>query len=78
MGIIYRAAAATAFAANSRGWSATARAGSEVSTTQMVSVAGSAQAIVPVDPEWPKVFSEHPALPANEPTFSPRPRVRRS
>ena len=51
-----------------------ARAGSEVRTTQMVRVAGSAHAIVPVDPVWPKVFSEQPLLPANKPTFHPSPR----
>jgi len=41
----------------------------------MVRVAGSAHAIVPVDPVWPKVFSEQPLLPANKPTFHPSPRV---
>ena len=40
----------------------------------MVRVAGSAHAIVPVDPVWPKVFSEQPLLPANKPTFHPSPR----
>lgn len=46
----YRAEPATASAARSRGWGCTARAGSDVSTTQIVAVAGSAQAIVPVEP----------------------------
>src|SRR5438876_1059399 len=40
----------------------------------MVRVACSAQAMVPVEPVWPKVFSEHPLLPADEPTFHPNPR----
>ena len=38
-----RAAAATRSAATSRGWGLAARAGNEVSTTQMVPLAGSAQ-----------------------------------
>ncbi len=45
-----RAEAATALAARSRGCGCTARAGSEVSKTQIVCVAGSVHAIVPVDP----------------------------
>jgi hypothetical protein len=48
--------------------------GSEVNTTHMVRVAGSAHAIVPVEPVCPKVFSEHPAPPKAAPTSSPRPR----
>ena len=40
----------------------------------MVRVAGSAHVIVPVDPVWPKVFSEQPLLPAIKPTFHPSPR----
>jgi hypothetical protein len=44
------AAAATFAAATSSGCGETARPGSEVNTTQIVSVAGSAQAIVPVEP----------------------------
>src|SRR6185369_11551352 len=51
-----------------------APAGSDVRTTQMVRVAGSAHATVPVDPVWPKVCSEQPLLPANKPTFHPSPR----
>src|SRR6516164_9489099 len=51
-----------------------ARAGRDVSTTQMVSVAGSAQAMVPVEPVCPNVFSEQPGLPAAAPTFNPKPR----
>lgn len=43
-------AAATRPAANSLGWGWMARPGNEVSTTQIVSLAGSAQAIVPVEP----------------------------
>src|SRR4026207_2055539 len=58
----------------SRGWGCTARAGSEVRTTQMVRVAGSAQAIVPVEPLCPKVFSEQPLPPADGPMFHPKPR----
>src|SRR5207248_1107232 len=69
-----KAAAATRAAASSRGCGSAARPGSDVSTTQIVSIAGSAQASVPVDPECPNVFSEHPALPAAAPTFSPSPR----
>src|SRR6185503_21185850 len=65
--------AATASAARSRGCGCTARAGSEVRTTYMVRVAGSAHAMVPVDPVCPKVFSEQPLLPANKPTFQPNP-----
>ena len=34
----------------------------------MVSLAGSAQQRVPVDPVWPNVRSEHPGLPAASPT----------
>src|SRR5262245_58906858 len=30
--------------------------------------------MVPVDPVWPKVFSEQPLLPAGEPTLHPSPR----
>src|SRR5262245_59422628 len=67
-------AAATHAAARSRGCGWTARAGSEVNTTQMVWLAGSAQAIVPVEPVWPNVFSEHPLLPADAPTLNPKPR----
>src|SRR5262245_39914320 len=61
-------------AARSRGWGCTARAGSDVRTTQRVRVAGSPQAIVPVDPLCPKVLSEEPLLPADKPTFHPNPR----
>ena len=70
----YPAEAATAFPARSRGCGCTARAGSDVSTTQMVWVVGSAQAIVPVDPVWPNVVSEQPLLPADAPTLNPNPR----
>src|SRR5690606_26227826 len=45
-----RAAAATYSAAMARGCGLAARRGSDVSTTQMVSVAGSAQQSVPVEP----------------------------
>src|SRR5262249_11569663 len=69
-----RAPAATRADASSRGWGWTARPGSEVRTTQIVSVAGSAHATVPVEPVCPKVFSEQPGLPAAAPTLSPRPR----
>src|SRR5215510_11405729 len=69
-----RAAAATRSAATSRGWGLTARAGSDVSTTQTVSLAGSAQQSVPVEPVWPKVRSEHPRLPDALPTANPNPR----
>ena len=48
--------------------------GSDVSTTQMVSLAGSAQQSVPVEPVWPKVCSEHPGLPDSLPTPNPNPR----
>src|SRR5690349_540656 len=48
--------------------------GRVVSTTQMVSVAGSAQQMVPVDPVWPNVVSEQPGLPAAGPTLNPSPR----
>ncbi len=68
-----RDAAATRSAASSRGWGCTARPGSEVSTTQMVSLAGSAQPIVPVEPVWPKVRPEHPGLPDRSPTANPNP-----
>src|SRR5207249_6124604 len=68
------AAAATRSAAISRGWRFTARPGSDVSTTQMVSLAGSAQQSVPVEPVWPKVRSEHPGLPEALPTPNPNPR----
>src|SRR2546428_11681831 len=40
----------------------------------MVSLAGSAQQSVPVEPVCPKVLSEHPGLPADRPTFIPNPR----
>src|SRR5262249_42633066 len=69
-----RAAAATRFAASSRGCRFAPRRGSDVSTTQMVLLAGSAQQSVPVEPVWPKVRSEHPGLPASLPTASPSPR----
>ncbi len=45
-----------------------------MSTTQIVWLTGSAQQIVPVEPVWPNVLSEHPGLPANAPTFIPSPR----
>ena len=45
-----RAAVATRSAVSSRGWRSAARRGSDVSTTQMVSLAGSAQQSVPVEP----------------------------
>ena len=48
--------------ATSRGWGFTARPGSDVSTTQMVRLAGSAQQSVPVEPVWPKVSAEHSRL----------------
>src|SRR5439155_8035321 len=67
-------AEATRAAASSRGWRCTARRGSDVSTTQMVSLAGSAQQSVPVEPVWPKVCSEHPGLPDALPTPNPNPR----
>src|SRR5262249_55248625 len=51
-----------------------ARRGSDVSTTQMVSLAGSAQQSVPVEPVWPNVRSEHPGLPDSLPTPNPNPR----
>src|SRR5262245_47389648 len=63
-----------AFAARSRGCDWTACAGSEVRTTPMVRVVGSAHAIVPVDPVWPNDFSEPPLPPAEGPTFQPNPR----
>src|SRR5437899_8252751 len=68
------AAAATYSAATSRGWRCPARRGSDVSTTQMVSLAGSAQESVPVEPVWPKVCSEQPGLPDPLPTPNPSPR----
>ena len=40
----------------------------------MVSLAGSAQHSVPVEPVWPKVRSEHPGLPDPLPTPNPNPR----
>src|SRR6516165_3643549 len=61
-------------AASSRGWRCSARPGSDVNTTQMVSLAGSAQQRVPVEPVWPKVRSEQPGLPARLPTPNPNPR----
>src|ERR1051325_6577097 len=63
-----------AVAARSRGCGWVARAGREVNTTQTVRVTGSAQASVPVEPVCPKVLFEHPLLPAEVPTFHPRPR----
>jgi hypothetical protein len=55
---------ATAWAPRSetvvRGCGWPARAGKVVSTTQIVSRRGSAQARVPVEPPWPKVASEQP------------------
>ncbi len=69
-----RTAAATRSAASSRGCRRTARPGSDVSTTQMVSLAGSAQQSVPVEPVWPKVRSEQPGLPDSLPTPNPNPR----
>src|SRR5207248_6337743 len=68
------AAAATRSAASSRGWRCAPRRGSDVSTTQMVSLAGSAQKSVPVEPVWPKVCSEQPGLPDSLPTPKPNPR----
>src|SRR5262249_53143387 len=68
------AAAATRSAASPRGWRFAARRGSDVSTTQTVSLAGSAQQSVPVEPVWPKVRSEHPGLPDSLPTANPNPR----
>src|SRR5262249_27370060 len=50
------------------------RPGSDVSTTQMVPVAGSAQQSVPVEPLWPNVRAEHPRLPDSSPTANPNPR----
>src|SRR5436305_11258535 len=67
-------AAATRSATSSRGWGCSARPGSDVSTTQMVSLAGSAQQSVPVEPVWPKVCAEHPGLPDSFPTPNPNPR----
>src|SRR5947209_7756675 len=66
--------AATAIDTRSRGCGFAALAGSEVRITEMVRVAGSAHASVPVEPAWPKVFSEQPLLPAVGPMFQPRPR----
>lgn len=40
----------------------------------MVSLTGSAQQRVPVEPVWPKVCSEHPELPDVLPTPNPNPR----
>lgn len=60
--------------ATSRGCGWMARAGKEVSITQIVSDSGSAQANVPVDPVWPNVRSEQPLLPAVRPTLKPSPR----
>jgi hypothetical protein len=68
------ATTATRSAASSRGWRFTARRGSDVSTTQIVSLAGSAQQSVPVEPVCPKVCSEHPGLPDPLPTPNPNPR----
>jgi hypothetical protein len=69
-----RAAAATRYAASSRGWGCAARPGSDVTTTHLVSLAGSAQQSVPVEPVWPKVCPEHPGLPDSLPTPNPNPR----
>src|SRR5437588_12837918 len=67
-------AAATRSAARSRGWLFAPPRDNEVRTTQMVSLAGSAQHSVPVEPVWPKVCSEHPGLPDSWPTANPNPR----
>src|SRR6516165_1607023 len=69
-----RGAAATRSAARARGWRSAARLGSDVSTTQMVLLAGSAQQSVPVEPVWPNVRAEHPRLPDSLPTANPNPR----
>src|SRR6185503_12056697 len=58
----------------SRGCRCAPRRGSDVSTTQIVSLAGSAQQSVPVEPVWPKVRSEQPGLPDSLPTPKPNPR----
>ena len=67
-------ASATRSEARCRGCCWPARAGNVVSTTQIVSVPGSAQARVPVDPLWPNVASEQAGLPARVPMANPRPR----
>ncbi len=45
----------------------------DVSTMQIASLAESAHTTMPVEPVWPKIFSEQPALPAPWPTLSPKP-----
>jgi hypothetical protein len=69
-------ASATRSDAKLRGCGLAARTGRVVSTTQIVSVAGSAQQRVPVEPPWPNVFSLHPGLLARVPMSKPSPRAR--
>ena len=69
-------ASATCFDVISRGCGVTALAGNVVNTTQMVSVAGSAQQSVPVEPLWPNTFSRPLGPPSPLPKSKAKPRGR--
>jgi hypothetical protein len=65
---------ATKLVASCRGCSFDAPAGREVRTTQTRFLAGSAHAMVPVDPVCPKVAPEQPGQLNSIPTSNPSPR----
>ena len=67
-------ASATRSEISEHGCGRAAPPGNVVSTTQIVSVPGSAQARVPVNPLCPNVASEQPGLPEWAPMANPSPR----